>query len=387
MSFRIGKIAGVPVTVNWSVLVIFALIAWGLAGVRFPAVYPDRPTWEYVIAGVAAAVVFFGGLLAHEAAHAIVAQRNGLPVDGITLWLFGGVSRLQGEAADPGAELRIAGVGPLVSFILAVIFAAGAAAVAATEGIGLLFGAFTWLGVINLWLAVFNIIPAAPLDGGRVLRAALWRWRGDRGWAAVISARVGRVFGGIVIAFGIWQLFVARTGFGGIWIALIGWFLYTAATAEERQSRAGDGRARAGGVLPDLRVTQVMTSQPVTARADLTVEGFVQTYMYSYQFSSFPLVGQDGRRPVGLVTLKRVRSVEQEQRARTRLGDIACPISEVPVVGPGDSLSDLVSRLDGGADGRALVLADGVLVGIVARSDIARAVERAGPGQRGDRSG
>ncbi len=371
MSFRVGKIAGVPVAVNWSVLVIFGLIAWGLAGVRLPAAYPGRPTWGYVVAGVAAAVVFFGGLLAHETAHAIVAQRNGLPVDGITLWLFGGVSRMQGEAADPGAELRIAGVGPLVSFILAVVFAAGAAAVAVTEGVGLLFGAFAWLGIVNVWLAVFNIVPAAPLDGGRVLRAALWRWRGDRSWAAVISARVGRVFGGVVIAFGIWQLFVVRTGFGGIWIALIGWFLYTAATAEERQSRVGDA-------LAGLRVTQVMTSQPVTARAHMTVEEFLQTYLMQYRFSSFPLVGEDGLRPVGLVTLNRVRSVEPAQRAGVRLSDVACSISEVPVAGPGDSLADLVSRLDGCADGRALVLADGVLVGIVARSDIARAVERAG---------
>lgn len=378
MTFRIGRIAGVPVGINWSVLVIFALIAWGLAATRFPVTYPGRPTWEYVVAGVVAAMVFFGGLLAHETAHAVVAQRNGLPVESITLWLFGGVSRMRGEAAQPGAELRIAGVGPLVSFILAVIFAAAAAAVAMTADIGLLFGAIAWLAVINLWLALFNIIPAAPLDGGRVLRAALWSWRGDRHWAAVISARVGRVFGGVVIAFGLWQLLFTHAGFGGIWIALIGWFLYGAATTEERQARIGDA-------LADLRVTEVMTSQPVTAPADMTVEEFLQVHLPRYRFSSFPLVGEDGRHPVGLVTLNRVRDVEPARRNAVRLGDIAGQIGDLPVVGPGDSLADLVSKLDGCADGRALVLADGVLVGIVSRSDVARAVERAGILRGGNR--
>src|SRR5258706_5940442 len=128
-SFRLGRVAGVSIGVNWSVLVIFALIAWSLAGGRFPIAYPGRPRWAYLLAGLSAALVFFLGLLAHELSHAIVARRNGQTVEGITLWLFGGVARLRGEAASPGAELRIAGVGPLVSLLIGVMFGGAAALV------------------------------------------------------------------------------------------------------------------------------------------------------------------------------------------------------------------------------------------------------------------
>lgn len=154
-----------PVGVNWSVLVIFLLIAWGLSANQFPRSYPDRPTWEYVLAGLSAAVVFFLGLLAHEVSHAVVAKRNGIEVEGITLWLFGGVAELRGEARDPGAELRIAGVGPLVSLIIGVFFG-GIAVLLALAGVhGLWLGALAWLAGINILLAVFNALPAAPLDG------------------------------------------------------------------------------------------------------------------------------------------------------------------------------------------------------------------------------
>ncbi|TDB97914.1 site-2 protease family protein, partial [Micromonospora fluostatini] len=194
-SFRIGRVAGVPVGVNWSVLVIFALIAWALSASQFPQVYPGRPGWAYLLAGLSAAVVFFLGLLAHEVSHAVVAKRNGLAVEGITLWLFGGVAELRGEAKDPGAELRIAGVGPLVSLLLGLFFGGIALAVAVTGERGLLLGALSWLAGINVLLAVFNILPAAPLDGGRLLRAAVWKATGDRTKGSVVAARAGWVLG------------------------------------------------------------------------------------------------------------------------------------------------------------------------------------------------
>lgn len=161
-SFRLGRVAGVPVGVNWSVLFIFALIAWGLAANQFPRSYPDRSPVAYAIAGLAAAVVFFVGLLAHEVSHAVVAKRNGLEVDGITLWLFGGVAELRGEPRDPGAELRIAGVGPLVSLLLGAFFGVVAALLALAGQGGLLLGSVAWLAGINVLLAIFNVLPAAP---------------------------------------------------------------------------------------------------------------------------------------------------------------------------------------------------------------------------------
>lgn len=165
-SFRLGRVAGVEVGVNWSVLIIFGLLAWLLAASRLPTDYPGRPGWAYVVAGLSAAMVFFAGLLAHEVSHAVLARRNGMAVDGITLWIFGGMARLRGQAPGPGADARIAGVGPLVSLLIGFGFAAVAVALAAAGWHGLVFGTVSWLAGINLVLAAFNLLPAAPLDGG-----------------------------------------------------------------------------------------------------------------------------------------------------------------------------------------------------------------------------
>jgi Zn-dependent protease/CBS domain-containing protein len=365
-SFRLGRIAGVPVGVNWSVLVIFLLIAWGLAASQFPRAYPDRPTWAYVLAGLAAAVVFFLGLLAHEVAHAVVAKRNGIGVEGITLWLFGGVSELKGEARDPGAELRIAGIGPLVSLLIGLFFGAIAVLLTLAGVHGLLLGALAWLAGINILLAVFNVLPAAPLDGGRLLRAAVWKATGDRTKASVVAARAGWVLGALLIVFGLWQ-FLRGVGVGGLWLALIGWFLIGAAGMEERQ-------ARMGSALRGVRVADVMTPQPQTASGEMTVADFVDHYLFAYRHSALPLT-EEGR-PVGLVTLDRVRGVPADRRASTTLATVACRADELVLARPDEPLNELLPRLSECADGRALVVVDQRLVGIVSPSDISRAVQR-----------
>jgi Zn-dependent protease len=365
-SFRLGRIAGVPVGVNWSVLVIFALIAAGLSAGQFPNAYPDRSPWAYALAGISAAVVFLLGLLAHEVSHAVVAQRNGIPVKGITLWLFGGVAELQGEADSPGKELRIAGVGPLVSLLLGGVFAGVAALLAAGDADSLVVGTFGWLAGINVALAVFNILPAAPLDGGRLLRAALWKARGDRTWAAVVSARAGRVLGWLLIAFGLVQ-FLLGAAFGGLWLALIGWFLLGAAGAEERQAQVGEA-------LAGVRVSDVMSTDPQTVPADLRVAEFIDRYLLGYRHTAFPLA-EDGR-PVGLVSLERVSQVPPDQRDRVGLREVACNEKDLTITNPEERLTDLLPRLSQCADGRALVVTEGRLVGIVSPSDVNRAMLR-----------
>jgi Zn-dependent protease len=176
-TFSLGRISGIRIGVNWSVLLIVALLAYGLAVGEFPAAAPRHPVAEYVAAALVTAVAYIGSLLAHELAHSLVARRNGLEVEGITLWLLGGVSRLQGEVADPGAEIRVAGVGPLVSLVLGGALGLLAWLLHAAGVGGVVVAALAWLGGINILLAVFNVIPAAPLDGGRLLRAVLWRSR------------------------------------------------------------------------------------------------------------------------------------------------------------------------------------------------------------------
>ncbi|GGM68297.1 site-2 protease family protein [Dactylosporangium sucinum] len=366
-SFRLGRVAGVEVGANWSVLIVFVLLAWLLAAGRLPARYPGRPEWAYAAAGLLAAVVFLLGLLAHEVSHAVLARRNGIQVEGITLWVFGGVARLRGEPSTPGADARIAGVGPLVSLLLGLGFA-GVAALLATAGqTGLVVGTVSWLAGINLLLAVFNLFPAAPLDGGRLLRAGLWKWRGDRAWAARAAARTGQAFGALLIAAGFVQLAMGAA-IGGLWLLLIGWFIVSAAIGERRE-------AELGSRLSGVRVADVMTPHPVTAPADLTVADFVDHYLYEARHSAIPVVDEAG--PAGLVTLARLRRVPPQERASTRLRAAACPMSEVPVVGPDETVMDLMPRLSKSPDARALVVRDGELVGVVSPADVRRAVQRA----------
>jgi Zn-dependent protease len=362
---RIGRIAGVSVGINWSVLAIFLLITFGLAAGRFPLRFPDLEPIAYITAGLAAGVVFFLSLLAHEVSHAIVAQRNGVGIEGITLWLFGGVARMEGEAPDPGAELRIAGVGPLVSLVLSGVFFLVAAGLGAVGWAGLVQDVFIWLGAINLALAVFNLVPAAPLDGGRILRSILWRWRGDRTSASITASRAGRVFGWVLVALGLVQL--VTTGFGGIWLMLIGWFLTTAASAEEQY-------ATASAALSEVRTGDVMSRDPTTVPADTPVDVFVERYVFPNRYSTFPVTDDSGE-TVGLVTLKRVKQVPIDRRDTTVVGDLACALDDIPIVGPDDLLSDLLPRMQGCSDGRALVMDDGQLIGLVSPTDVMRRLE------------
>src|SRR5947209_5854528 len=280
-SFRLGRIAGIRIGVNWSVLVIFALVAWGLAASRFPAAYPHYGTAAYVAAGLLTAVAFFASLLAHELSHALVARRNGLRVEDITLWLFGGVARLSGEARNPGADLRIAGIGPLVSLLLGAIFLGVAELVTASGYHDLVVAGFAWLGAINILLAVFNAIPAAPLDGGRLLRSIIWWRTGDRLKAIQWSSRAGEAFGWVLIALGL-IMFFARGDFGGLWSALIGWFLIGAATAESQQ-------ATVRNQLGQLAIRDVMTPNPITASGSMTVADLLSSDLIRHRHSTFPV--------------------------------------------------------------------------------------------------
>lgn len=197
-SIRMGTILGIPLSVNWSVLLVGWLIAFSLAGQVLPAQVPDLSAGLYWAAGGVVALLFFGSLLAHELSHAVVARREGLSVSGITLWLLGGVARLEGHPPSPGAEARIAGAGPLASLGLALGFgvvALGIALVPASDLTALAFASAAWLSFVNLILAVFNLLPGAPLDGGRIARAVLWRLGRDKLRATRLATGLGQLLG------------------------------------------------------------------------------------------------------------------------------------------------------------------------------------------------
>ncbi|WP_330300649.1 site-2 protease family protein [Streptomyces sp. NBC_00503] len=350
---------------HWSILIIFTLIALGLAEGRLPDAYPGRSWWSYWLIGLITAAVFFASLLAHELAHAVVARRNNVAVDDIVLWLLGGVARLRSEASTPAAELRIAGVGPLVSLCLGGCFALAAWLVDSAVGPGLASEALVWLAVINLLLAVFNSVPAAPLDGGRLLRAFLWWRTGDRARATAGAAAAGRGFGWFLLLVGL-LLFARGDVVGGLWLAMIAWFLIAAATAEGQQ-------AELRAVLRGVPVRQTMTFAPVTVPAGLSVAAFLVDPRYRYRHSAFPVTGDDGHSPEGLVTLKTAGRVPEEQREAVRVREVMIPLSQVVVVGPDDQLVELLPRMSAAAGQRALVVDEGgTVVGIVASSDISR---------------
>jgi Zn-dependent protease/CBS domain-containing protein len=363
---RLGHIAGFRLGVNWSVLVIVWLLTWALASAVLPETASGYPTVAYWLAGLAGAIVFFGSLLAHELAHAVVARRAGLDVEGLTLWLFGGVAKLGGQPPTPRADLRIAAVGPATSLVLGGVFGLVAVALAGLGAPELLVAVTVWLAAINLLLGVFNLIPGAPLDGGRVLRALLWRRYGDWTRAAVAAARAGRAVGYGLIWLGLLQFLIGAT-LGGLWMVLIGWFILTASRAEQSQLTAEH-------TLRGVRVGDVMTRDPHRAPGWTTVEDLIESYLLGRPHSSYPVEGRDGQIE-GLVTLRQLRSVTPGSRAATRVTDVAHPLDQVPTAAPAEDLVEVLERGDGATGGRFLVFDKGKLVGIVSPADIARAID------------
>jgi Zn-dependent protease len=365
-SVRLGRVAGVEIGANWSVLLVAGLIAWLLAGDILPTLSPGQPAAAYWAAGGTVVVVFYSALLAHELGHSIVARRRGVEVEEITLWFLGGVSKLRSDSNSAKDELRIALVGPLVSFALGAAFAVSAIVVDISSDLSLVVASLEWLALINLVLALFNLLPAFPLDGGRVLRAYLWRRSGDRVAATMSAVRTGNFVAYFLIALGVLDI-LSGALFGGVWLMLIGWFILSAARAEATA-------VTAQGLLRDVRIDQVMTRDPESVPGDITVAELVEHYVLGSRHSAYPLVDRVGA-PLGLITLDRVRSVPAPARSSARVAEAAFAIDDVPVVGPSDRVADLLPRLTASRPRRALVVDDGRLVGILSATDIARAVD------------
>jgi Zn-dependent protease/CBS domain-containing protein len=353
-TFRLGRIVGVRVGVNWTVLVVFTLLAYGLAAERLPRSYKGLHPIVYVLGGLLTAAAFLASLLAHELAHAIVARRNGLTVDGITLWLLGGVARFEGEPDSPGAELRIAGSGPLVSLLLGMLLAGASAVLLIADMNGMVAGCLAWLAAINVVLALFNVIPAAPLDGGRLVHALLWRLTGDRTKATLRAAQAGRGFGWATMVAG---FYMSLWNFSGLWLILIGWFLIAAAGLEA-------GQARALARLDDIKISRIMTPDPFTVPGSMTSAEFLREMLPRHRHTAYPLV--NGGIVRGIVTAERIRGQEAGEAIGTVVEDAERTSAEA-------SLADLLPRL---ARGRLLVFDGERLVGIVTPRDVARALER-----------
>jgi Zn-dependent protease/CBS domain-containing protein len=360
-SLVIGRIAGIRIGVHWSWVLVFTLFVWTLGSGVFPETNPDLSEGAHFAMAVVAAVLFFVSVLLHELGHALQARRERIEIEGITLWLFGGVATLKGAFKSAGAELRIAVAGPVVSLVLGVLFMA-IALLAPTEAVE---GVAAWLGYVNLALLVFNLVPAVPLDGGRILHAILWQLRGDFGAATRVAATIGRGFGFLLIAAGVF-FFMAGDVFTGAWLAFLGWFLLSAAGAEGQYAAAREA-------LAGLRVRDLMARDPVTVSPDLTLGQFMDDVVWRRRYTTYP-VTEDGS-AVGLVPFRRVAEVPRSEWDSRRVRESMVPVSEVPVFRTDEDALEAFARLTRTPLGRGLVLDDGRLVGLLSVTDLARALE------------
>jgi Zn-dependent protease len=367
-TFRLGRIAGIEIGVNWSWLLVVALIVWSLADGVFPETNPGLSDGTYIAMAAVAALLFFASLLLHELGHAVVARREGMEIDGITLWVFGGVSRFKGAFPSARAELRIASTGPLISLVIGAVFLAFALLVPLPPEVD---GVSFWLGYINLFLAAFNVLPALPLDGGRILRGALWARSDNYLRATRSAAALGRLFGQLMIAGGV-ALVIFVGAFSGVWLAFIGWFLLIAAESEA-------GLAEAQSALAGMKVSDVMVREPVVADPDLTLDRFIDDVFYRHRHTAYPVVAQDGT-VLGIVPFRRVADTDRSEWPRRRVRDSMVPVDRALVVHADMDLAEAFAELGQNELRRALVVDDGRLSGLLSITDVSRVLSvRSGP--------
>lgn len=364
-SFSLGRIAGIRIGFNWSWFVVFGLVVWMLAVNVFPAREPGLGGEIYVLMAAIGAVLFFVSLLAHELGHALQAKREGMEIEGITLWLLGGVAKFRGVWPTAGAEFRIAIAGPAVSFVLGAGFMLAAIFMPLPDAVAVVAA---WLGFVNLLLLFFNLLPALPLDGGRLFRSFLWRVTGDFGRSTRVSALIGQAFGYLLIAAGVYLL-IGQRSFGGIWFAIVGWFLVGAAGAEEKFSSARQA-------LDGLLVGDVMVREPVSVSPTSTLDEFLAQVVGERRFTAYPVVA-DGK-PLGVLTASGVETVPEPARRRQTVGELAQPLKELPTFSRNEDLASGFLKLIQDDVGRGLVLENGRLIGLLSLTDVLRLLDLRG---------
>ncbi len=350
----LGRIAGVDVAAEFSTLLIAALLTWSFSSALLPTAVPQRLPIVYWSVGIVGALAFLASLLGHEVAHAVVARRNGVGVESITLWMFGGIAQMTGHPPGPGAEFRIAAAGPAASLAIGMLSAGAAIAVNWAGGPDVWVVMLAYLGVLNAFLAVFNLLPGAPLDGGRILGSAMWKLRGDRSKGMHTAAIAGQVVAGLIVLAGFAEMAFTNS-FGGLWTVLIGVFLFNGARAEA-------GYYRADAALSNLTAGQVMLSPVQVVSMWDPVTTAVNGPFSSTSQTAVPVV-DESQQIRGLLLLGRVRNLPAETWQTTDVARVMAPLAEVALVSPAQTLNDVVDKL--GSSGHALVLDSGRLVGLV----------------------
>ena len=383
---RLMRIAGIEVTVDWSLIIIFALIVTSLASGLFPQWHPAWSAATCWLTALAAAVLFFASVIAHELSHSLVGRANGVEVKRITLFVFGGMAQIEHEPGRWPAELWMAIVGPVTSLIIGVlcVMAAGTgasagAAAAQAGGVAALERLLAsldpgrtlllWLGQINIVLAIFNLVPAFPLDGGRVLRAILWGITRDLRRATRLASALGQGFAwlligaGIAMVLGVSLPFFGRGAANGLWLAFIGWFLNNAALMSYRQLVTRE-------LLHDVPVRELMLTRLETVWPDMPLDMLISNFLARTDQRAFPVM--EGQRLAGLVCQRDVERLPAAERHSTPVRQIMKPVDQLIVAHPGDNAFDVLTLLAQRDVNQVLVLEEGRLAGLVRRADILR---------------
>jgi Zn-dependent protease/CBS domain-containing protein len=363
--WRIGRLAGIDLAIHPSWLVIAFLLTFSLADAVFPRSLPGMEVGQYWLLGGATALLFFASVVAHEFSHALLARRFGLKVAGITLFIFGGATTIESDTRSPRDEALIALAGPVSSLVIGAALLGATALVEAREARALL----AWLGIINIVLGAFNLVPGYPMDGGRVLRAILWKLRGDPNTATRQAAIVGRGIGYLMVAGGvIWALRSRDIG-SGLWLALVGWFLATAAEATMQQATVERS-------LSGVKVRDAMDETPAAVSPNESVADLVSERMLRGDDRSF-LVRHDDGGLAGMVTLGDVKRLPRDAWADARVTDIMTRFGDLATIGPDEPLADALRLLQQREVGQLPVMeSDGRLpLGLVTRRGILRLIE------------
>ncbi|MBN1103130.1 MAG: site-2 protease family protein [Deltaproteobacteria bacterium] len=355
------RLFGFEVRIDLSWVVLAILVAWSLSAGLFPFHYEGLSARAYWIMGIVGAIGLFLSIIVHEMSHSLVARRYGLPIKGITLFIFGGVAEMEDEPRTPKAEFAMAAAGPVSSIILAFIFYLLFRASRAAGWPEAFYGVVHYLAWINGLLALFNLVPAFPLDGGRILRSVLWTWKKNLRWATRVSSEVGAGFGLLLVILGILQFFSGNF-VGGMWWFLIGMFLRNAARMSHRQLLVRKA-------LEGEPVRRFMKDRPVTVTPSATIEELVEDYIYRHQFKMFPVVeGTD--RLIGCITMKQVKEIPREDWPNKRVGDVVSGCSSDNIIDSGADAMDALSQMNRTGTSRLMVTEGDRLAGIISLKDM-----------------
>lgn len=354
----IGKLFGISLRLNYSWFIVFVLVTWALSTNYFPLNYPDWSLTSRIVAGIITSLLFFCSVLAHELMHSIVAQRTGITVRSITLFIFGGVSEITEEPKRPADELRIALAGPLTSLVIGGIF----------WGIFLwlrdisefLTGMAFWLGWINIFLAGFNLIPGFPLDGGRILRAILWSRSKNIRKATKTTSNIGRGVGFLFIFVGIWLIFWGNW-LNGLWLAFIGWFLENAAIGSYRQLAFIE-------TLQGHSASEIMTRNCLSVSPELTIEQLVNEHILTSGIRCFPVTEES--RVLGLITIRDIKAVPREQWQNKIVKEVMTPFEKMKWVKPDQDLASVLGILTEDDINQVPVVEDKNIIGMIARDNL-----------------